>query len=85
MSEPTAASAVTTAVTTAELRELLETGNYDAVKLLLKPVQEVDIAEAIGDWATVHEFTEIGHADLLECPDEATELVTSFFKQHADA
>ena len=48
MSEPTAASAVTTAVTTAELRELLETGNYDAVKLLLKPVQEVDIAEAIG-------------------------------------
>ncbi|MFM2123498.1 MAG: magnesium transporter, partial [Cyanobacteriota bacterium] len=44
MSEPTAAAAVTTA----ELRELLETGNYDAVKLLLKPVQEVDIAEAIG-------------------------------------
>ena len=44
-----------------------------------------DIAEAIGDWATVHEFTEIGHADLLECPEEATELVTSFFKQHADA
>ncbi len=44
MSEPTAAAAVTTA----ELRELLETGNYDAVKLLLRPVQEVDIAEAIG-------------------------------------
>ena len=44
MSEPTAAPAVTTA----ELRELLETGNYDAVKLLLRPVQEVDIAEAIG-------------------------------------
>jgi pimeloyl-ACP methyl ester carboxylesterase len=44
-----------------------------------------DIADAIGDWATVHEFTEIGHAGLLECPAEATELVTSFFKQHADA
>ena len=44
-----------------------------------------DIAEAIGDWATVHEFPTIGHADLLECPEEATELVTSFFRQHADA
>jgi len=31
-----------------ELRGLLEAGNYDAVKLLLQPVQEVDIAEAIG-------------------------------------
>jgi pimeloyl-ACP methyl ester carboxylesterase len=44
-----------------------------------------DIADAIGYWATVHEFTEIGHAGLLECPAEATELVTTFFKQHADA
>ena len=44
-----------------------------------------DIAEAIGDWATVHEFTEIGHAGLLECPAEATVLVTDFFNQHANA
>jgi len=44
-----------------------------------------DIAAAIGDWATVHEFPEIGHADLLECPAEATELVASFFTQHAGA
>jgi pimeloyl-ACP methyl ester carboxylesterase len=44
-----------------------------------------DIADAIGDWATVHEFTEIGHAGLLECPAEATVLVTDFFNQHANA
>jgi magnesium transporter len=31
-----------------QLRGLLEAGNYDGVKLLLQPVQEVDIAEAIG-------------------------------------
>ena len=31
-----------------ELRGLLEVGNYDGVKLLLDPLQEVDIAEAIG-------------------------------------
>ena len=27
---------------------MLQAGNYDAVKLLLEPVQPVDIAEAIG-------------------------------------
>ncbi len=43
-----------------------------------------DIAAAIGDWATVHEFTEIGHAGLLECPEEATEIVTAFFKDNAN-
>jgi len=31
-----------------QLQTLLETGNYDGAKLLLKPVQEVDAAEAIG-------------------------------------
>jgi hypothetical protein len=31
-----------------QLQALLEVGNYDAVKLLLAPVQEVDTAEAIG-------------------------------------
>ena len=35
-------------VITQQLKGLLEAGNYDAVKLLLQPVQEVDIAEAIG-------------------------------------
>ncbi|MEB3172889.1 MAG: magnesium transporter [Cyanobacteriota bacterium] len=31
-----------------QLQALLEAGNYDGAKLLLKPVQEVDAAEAIG-------------------------------------
>jgi len=31
-----------------QLQTLLEAGNYDGAKLLLKPVQEVDAAEAIG-------------------------------------
>jgi len=31
-----------------QLRAMLKAGNYDAVKLLLQPVQPVDIAEAIG-------------------------------------
>ena len=33
---------------THELAAMLQAGNYDAVKLLLEPVQPVDIAEAIG-------------------------------------
>jgi magnesium transporter len=32
-----------------QLKALLEAGNYDGVKLLLRPVQEVDAAEAIGN------------------------------------
>ena len=32
-----------------ELVAMLQAGNYDAVKLLLEPVQPVDIAEAIGN------------------------------------
>ncbi len=47
MSEASAA-ATNPEVFVQELRGLLEAGNYDAVKLLLRPVQEVDIAEAIG-------------------------------------
>ncbi|MEB3263164.1 MAG: magnesium transporter, partial [Synechococcus sp.] len=35
-------------VVSQQLLALLEAGNYDAVKLLLQPVQEVDAAEAIG-------------------------------------
>ena len=35
-------------VVTHELAVMLQAGNYDAVKLLLEPVQPVDIAEAIG-------------------------------------
>ena len=44
---PTSGSALAE-VLTQQLKVLLEAGNYDGVKLLLQPVQEVDIAEAIG-------------------------------------
>ena len=30
---------------------------------------------------TTHEFPDIGHADLLECPDDAVRVVSTFFKQ----
>jgi magnesium transporter len=36
-------------VVTQQLEALLEAGNYDGAKLLLRPVQEVDAAEAIGN------------------------------------
>lgn len=30
-----------------------------------------------------HEFPDIGHADLIECPAEAVALVSAFFRRHA--
>ena len=54
MSEAVANGATTTngvalaEVVARQLEVLLEAGNYDGAKLLLKPVQEVDAAEAIG-------------------------------------
>ncbi|MEB3105554.1 MAG: magnesium transporter [Cyanobacteriota bacterium] len=55
MSEAVANGAATTTngvavaeVVARQLEVLLEAGNYDGAKLLLKPVQEVDSAEAIG-------------------------------------
>ena len=38
------------------------------------------IADAVPQWAVLHEFPDIGHADLLECPDEAVGVVTAFFQ-----
>jgi pimeloyl-ACP methyl ester carboxylesterase len=37
------------------------------------------IVAAAPEWARLHEFPTIGHADLLECPDEAVRIVTEFF------
>jgi pimeloyl-ACP methyl ester carboxylesterase len=34
---------------------------------------------------TTHEFSDIGHADLLECPDDAVRIVSAFFHQALDA
>ncbi len=32
---------------------------------------------------TTHEFPDIGHADLIECPAEAVQIVTAFFRKNA--
>jgi pimeloyl-ACP methyl ester carboxylesterase len=40
-----------------------------------------DICDAVPGWARLHEFPTIGHADLLEAPDEAVEIVTAFFQE----
>jgi pimeloyl-ACP methyl ester carboxylesterase len=39
-----------------------------------------DIVDAVPEWARLHEFPTIGHADLLEAPDEAVEIVSAFFR-----
>jgi pimeloyl-ACP methyl ester carboxylesterase len=39
------------------------------------------IVELKPDLARLQEFPEIGHADLLECPDEAVAIVTAFFHE----
>jgi hypothetical protein len=38
------------------------------------------ICDALPEWATLHEFPAIGHADLLEAPAEAVQVVTAFFQ-----
>lgn len=37
---------------------------------------------AMNDHITTHEFADIGHADLLECPADAVRVVSAFFHQH---
>ncbi|MBV8221671.1 MAG: alpha/beta fold hydrolase [Solirubrobacterales bacterium] len=39
------------------------------------------IVERVPDYARLHEFPHIGHADLLEAPEEAVKVVTAFFKE----
>lgn len=39
------------------------------------------IVQALPEFARLHEFHGIGHADLLECPDDAVRVVTSFFHE----
>jgi hypothetical protein len=43
------------------------------------------IVEAVPDWARLYEFPDIGHADLLEAPAEAVEVVTAFFHEVLDS
>lgn len=40
-----------------------------------------DIVERIPDHARLYEFPDIGHADLLERPEEAVQVVTTFFQE----
>jgi pimeloyl-ACP methyl ester carboxylesterase len=39
------------------------------------------VVERVPEFARLHEFPHIGHADLLEVPDEAVRVVTAFFKE----
>lgn len=39
------------------------------------------IVTAVPAWARLHEFPDIGHAPLLEVPDEAVRVVTDFFHE----
>jgi 3-oxoadipate enol-lactonase len=39
------------------------------------------IVAAVPEFARLHEFPEIGHADLLEVPTEAVEVVGAFFQE----
>jgi len=39
------------------------------------------IVERMPEFARLHEFSDIGHADLLEVPDEAVRVVTAFFEE----
>jgi pimeloyl-ACP methyl ester carboxylesterase len=39
------------------------------------------IVERVPEHARLHEFPHIGHADLLEAPDEAVAVVTAFFQE----
>jgi len=39
------------------------------------------IVEAVPEHAKLYEFPEIGHADLLEAPEEAVEVVSGFFEE----
>jgi pimeloyl-ACP methyl ester carboxylesterase len=39
------------------------------------------IVERVPHWARLHEFPDIGHADLLEAPEEAVRVVSAFFDE----
>ena len=71
-------------VHTLERPILMTNGTYD---MLCPPVlaksgfSARQIAELKPGLARLEEFPDIGHADLLECPDEAVEIVTAFFHE----
>jgi pimeloyl-ACP methyl ester carboxylesterase len=61
---------------------LFTNGTYDLMtppRLATSGFSVAQIAERVPDWARLHEFPDIGHAPLLEIPDEAVRVVTGFF------
>jgi pimeloyl-ACP methyl ester carboxylesterase len=62
---------------------LFTNGTRDVMTPRLAPsgFSAQDICDAVPGWARLHEFPTIGHADLLEAPDEAVEIVTAFFQE----
>ena len=61
---------------------LLTNGTHDVMtppRLAASGFSAEDIVNAVPEWARLHEFPDIGHADLLECPDDAVRIVTAFF------
>lgn len=66
---------------------LMTNGTYD---ILCPPVLAPSglgarkMAELNSNIST-HEFPDIGHADLIECPDDAVRIVSEFFRQALDA
>ena len=61
---------------------LLTNGTHDTMtppRLAASGFGAQDIVTAVPNWATMFEFETIGHADLLEVPDEAVRIVTAFF------
>jgi len=61
-------------VVTQQLEALLEAGNYDGAKLLLRPVQEVDAAEAIGNLPRSHRGVRIPAGGCAADPAGAAAL-----------
>jgi pimeloyl-ACP methyl ester carboxylesterase len=62
---------------------LFTNGTHDIMtppRLAASGFSAAQVVEAVPDWARLHEFPTIGHADLLECPDEAVDVVTAFFR-----
>jgi pimeloyl-ACP methyl ester carboxylesterase len=63
---------------------LLTNGSTDIMtpsRLAPSGFSAAQVAERVPDWARLHEFPDIGHADLLEIPDEAVRVVTAFFRE----
>jgi 3-oxoadipate enol-lactonase len=63
---------------------LLTNGTHDIMtppRLAASGFSAEDVVRAVPEWARLHEFPDIGHADLLECPDDAVRIVTGFFRE----